>query len=188
MKLGYSLFLGEYIEAHGVEYKDCEYFQVVCPECREAVFKVQRKGEGNDLHYLSHYKESKSHHTACELRVKAISQVRIDALNSESRDQKLKLFQGVLQTAILNTVWEHANRRAVKDAIRRMQKKRALKGLREAFRNILKTGDVLADFDLHCEVFFKDWGQGETVYAKATQVRIARDFLEHLLSPHARAC
>ena len=43
MKLGYSLLLGEHIEAEWIEYTDCKVFQIVCPNCKEPIFKVFRQ-------------------------------------------------------------------------------------------------------------------------------------------------
>ena len=38
MKLGYSILLGETLDASALQYRDCERFQVVCPNCHEPIF------------------------------------------------------------------------------------------------------------------------------------------------------
>ena len=54
MKYGFSLLLNEYIHPELVEYKDSKIFQIVCPECYEPIFKVNRN---NKVTYFSHYKK-----------------------------------------------------------------------------------------------------------------------------------
>lgn len=54
MKLGYSNLLSELIRAELIDYKDSEKFQIVCPCCKEPVFKVIRSNESIPIHYLSH--------------------------------------------------------------------------------------------------------------------------------------
>ena len=187
MKRGYSLLLSEYIDANNLEYKDCQYFQVVCPACHEPVFKVMRDTPASSLHYLSHYQSSQSLDTDCELRVKGMSQDKIDETNTASREQKLRLFLSVLQRAVLTTVWEHANRRDIRGRIRKMQKRRSLAEFRDRFLASIKRGAVLDDFTDNCDFYYREQGKGQTAYMQATQVRIARDVLEHLISSNARS-
>lgn len=99
MKTGYSNLLGEYVAATDLQHADTVAFQVVCPHCREAVFKVERQ----DSHFLSH------HHAfpgsdECELRVAALPHDRVAQTNAASRGQTLKLFLSVFRDAV-NLAW-----------------------------------------------------------------------------------
>jgi hypothetical protein len=42
MKIALCLLLAEYVDAAEVEHADTAEFQIVCPCCRESVFKVTR--------------------------------------------------------------------------------------------------------------------------------------------------
>mgnify|MGYP000085431440 CR=1 FL=1 len=97
MKIGYSILLGEYIDAQAINYTDCKSFQIVCPICREPIFKVERKDPPPILHYLSHYEKSKAFVSDCELRVKGISDNEKKAENNLARGQKLEYFLSVLK-------------------------------------------------------------------------------------------
>lgn len=99
MKLGYSNLLGEYLNAVDIGYPDCKGFQVVCPACREPVFKVLRSGE-MDLHYLTHYAAQKSFAADCELRVGGIGKGDFERHNAASRGQRLAYFLGVLRQCL----------------------------------------------------------------------------------------
>ena len=101
MKTGYSMLLGEYIDSEAISYTDCKSFQIVCPICREPVFKVERNQPPPTLHYLSHYEASKAFATDCELRVKGISDQDKERFNRLSRGQKLEYFLSVLREEIL---------------------------------------------------------------------------------------
>jgi hypothetical protein len=87
MHTGYSILLGEYIEAAALDYKDCEPFQVICPSCHEPLFKAVRQQDEKNIHYLSHYKKTELYASECELRVSTISKNAIENHNSQARDQ-----------------------------------------------------------------------------------------------------
>jgi len=97
MKIGYSILLGETIDAHRIEYRDCERFQIVCPHCREPLFKAKRSaGVHEDLHYLSHYSVDTAYQGICDLRVGRMNQCEVDQQNYTSREQRLRYFLSVL--------------------------------------------------------------------------------------------
>jgi len=101
MKLGYSNLLGELLQAEKIDYTDCKNFQIVCPNCKEPIFKVNRnQEEEKSLHYLSHYNKDKSYNLECELRVNGLSKIQIETENTLSRNQRLKYFLKVLQKTI----------------------------------------------------------------------------------------
>ena len=100
MKLGYSMTLGEILEAEEIEPGDCGTFLVVCPACREAVFKKTLTHASGVTHYLSHHLATDEESRQCELRVAAMSKERVSQFNAESRGQTLNRFMVVLQSEI----------------------------------------------------------------------------------------
>lgn len=101
MKLGYSILLSELLQAEAVEYGDCTSFQVVCPECKEPVFKGKREGVDQAKHYLSHYRKEKGAETDCELRVASYTKKDLEARNAEGQNQRLRIFLEVFEGAVL---------------------------------------------------------------------------------------
>lgn len=100
MKTGYSILLGEYIASSGLTHGDCEVFQVVCPACREPVFKVMRSTEHEEsgpVDYLSHYRRTNPAFQSCELRVDGLSSAHIAQTNRQTRDQRLAYFLDVFR-------------------------------------------------------------------------------------------
>lgn len=101
MRTGYSILLGETIEAQAVQYRDCERFQIVCPHCREPVFKVRRtSGIQSDQHYLAHYSSNASYQGECDLRVAQMDHKEQEKQNHLSRDQRLAYFLGILRRTL----------------------------------------------------------------------------------------
>ena len=101
MKLGYSILLGETIEANRIQYRDCERFQIVCPQCKEPIFKVRRGAESPDeTHYLAHYAAAAAYHGDCELRVSHYQKGDLERHNSQARDQRLAYFLSVLRRTL----------------------------------------------------------------------------------------
>lgn len=188
MKFGYSILLGEHVEAEEVAYKDCEVFQVVCPACMEPVFKGERDlGEDAKTHYLSHYRADKSLASDCELRVGSLVKADLERSNTASREQKLKLFLSVLQGAVIRTHWGAENRNRLRKVIRDMQSAKHLAALRDVASQPKYTQHMLESFDLNAESYYEDAGRPETTYSERVQRRIARDMLSHIGSPNGRA-
>lgn len=96
MKLGYSILLGEYFEAEAICYTHCKDLQIVCPNCREPIFKRVRSVP-EEIHYYAHYEKDKNSIEECELRVNGIKGEQILKQNIESRGQKLKYFMYVFK-------------------------------------------------------------------------------------------
>lgn len=195
MKVGYSMLLGEYLDATGINYTDCKSFQVVCPACKEPIFKVERKQPPPTLHYLSHYERDKAYVEECELRVSRMTSKEMDEVTSASRNQKLEYFLSVLREAILETVFGT-------DAVNQQNSRRHITKMSQAagvqiFRDLmLKNYGIVKDKFLagmnEClDDYVRDVTQdGEdfprTSFSIATQKRIAKDIWSHLISSKAK--
>lgn len=184
MKTGYSILLGEYLDATGLEYRDCEPFQVVCPICYEPLFKVQRKKEEGPINYLSHYSADKSYAGDCELRVDSQSCSAYESQNKTARDQRLQYFISVFQKMIAqNKIYPNGTDKFQKY----LNRSKALKwfcGLlydnaRQQMRNEAELAALADDY-------LKDMAEVgvalETSFAMSVQKRIAIDMWRYLLS------
>jgi hypothetical protein len=101
MRIGYSNFMRESVKAAEIGYTDCADFQIVCPCCREPIFKVHRPVEGGDgIHYLSHYAATRSDVQDCENRVGAVTEGQLSAERTSGRQQRLAMFLKVLRDEV----------------------------------------------------------------------------------------
>ena len=195
MKTGYSMLLGEYVSAEVVGYTDCKSFQIICPICREPVFKVERNQPAPTHHYLSHYEASKAFATDCELRVKGISDQDKDKDNRISRDQKLEYFLSVLREEILKREFGTSpqNVEMVRRETIRWMNTPGVQIFRDLFHkhqlsnHEMNTPDNLSIlFDEYVKDIESIGGDFPiTGFAIATQKRIATDIWLHLLSAKA---
>jgi hypothetical protein len=103
MKIGYSNLLRHLVDAPEIEHGECESLQIVCPECREPVFKTERGTDESAQHFLSHYGADKAMVAQCELRVGALSSGDARTSAAEGRGQNLKLFLRVLRQMVEET-------------------------------------------------------------------------------------
>lgn len=104
MKTGYSNILGDVVEASELDYGDCKDFQIVCPCCREAVFKKERAvASGDGSHFLSHYPATDADKAAeCERRVARMTKEDFAKMRSEGRGQALNRFLSVIPDISIN--------------------------------------------------------------------------------------
>lgn len=146
MRLGYSILLGELVQAERLAWKDCETWQVTCPICHEPVFKAVRQlGEDLATHYLSHYRASTADVADCELRVAHVTQEEIELRASLSRQQRLAYFLSVLKDQFDYTVF--AEDSAVRAEISQYAKSKALVLMADSVRDEVKGYDL--DFIKH---------------------------------------
>ncbi len=193
MNLGYSLLLGEYIEAERVEYDDCKPFQITCPACHEPVFKVVRAVPGSERHYLSHYEVSQSYATDCELRVRSLTHAEIEKSNSLARGQRLALFLSVLKTSVQRYELATYGPRATV-VLGTVRRNKALKLLRRIhFDHVRQTHGLKDRHELlaFCNDYIQDFSQGHpgfvpTTFSLEVQKRIAVDIWLHLLTSHGQ--
>lgn len=179
------MLLGEYIDAIHLEYDDCKMFQIVCPECYEPIFKVQRDNEREAIEYLSHYKESKLMKSNCELRINNISKSFQASHNSESRNQRIALFLSVLRE-LIGSHPMYAN--DFRKTHSRLIKSKPLKLIRDLIYAVIVKNKIsqeefyrfAADY---VEDVFEMGGMIKTAFSISLQKRIAFDIWKHLLSP-----
>lgn len=93
MDKGYSNLLTEILPATEIEADETADLQIVCPECREPVYKAVRHGR---IHYLAHYEAGRSAVAECELRVNGISGDTVIRSQRDARTQNLRYFLAVL--------------------------------------------------------------------------------------------
>ncbi len=190
------MLLGEYCEAQHIDYKDCERFQIVCPSCKEPIFKAVRPATEQDLHYLSHYRKDESYDAQCELRVASISKDDVTRQNSESRNQKLAYFLSVLQSAILENEYPDAapDFKKVKSFMAQIHRQKAIMRFKQMFLDICRTQFVDMN-DRDAEAIIEDYIRDikevagaffDTTFSIGVQKRIAWDLWQHLLSGTAR--
>jgi hypothetical protein len=195
MKYGYSILLGEHIEATSIDYDDCKSFQIVCPCCKEPIFKVRREQDKKEMiHYLSHYEKSASYAADCELRVNSLKSDDVEKSNASSRNQKMNYFLSVLRDAVLKNEYG-GNLNKLVGMLKQMEKSKALQFMRERFYEFVSSSKDLND-QKHVYEFFEEYikefsevpgGFPKTAFSILTQKRIAFDMWEHIQSPNARS-
>jgi hypothetical protein len=200
MKLAESLILQELVRAEGVVYEDVarNRFWIVCPVCKEAVFKVIRHAdsEKQSLHYFSHYEASKAYVTDCELRVGRITERDVEARAIQSRAQKLKYFIASLQDAIHREFRDfiQPDDRIAKTHFHSLTRSHTLAVYRNAqyhhFRKLvhkMTDHEIFLSFDYNIATMRdEERRQLATAFSMETQKRIALDLVKHLTTAQAR--
>jgi hypothetical protein len=197
MRTGYSLLLGEYVEAERISYEDCKAFQIVCPSCKEPIFKVNREVTTKPISYLSHYEKDKSFVAECELRVSALTKEEIIRSNNLSRGQRLEYFLSVLQTAISSALYpqDDISLSKLTKLTHMLGRSKSLRRYRELlFAYERKMYAKMSDADLAEQMVgyvddIREVNEGDffsTSFALETQKRIACDMWRHVLSAKAK--
>lgn len=193
MKLGYSLLLGEHISAQSIEYSDCKTFQIVCPSCKEPIFKAFRALPHPGIHYLSHYEKEKAYAADCELRVASIGTTDVETGNAASRGQRLEYFLSVLRNAILDvtnriTQWPRDEaEKKIKAIMSSSGPQRMKDAIVENLAEEARSPEIL---EYRIDYAFKFWTDRgfnlSTGFAVNTQRRIVKDVFLHLLTAKAQ--
>jgi len=186
MRLGYSILLGEMIDAAQLEYRDCEHFQVVCPQCQEPVFKVHREG-GKETHYLAHYAAKAAYQDTCERRAARYTPAELEAANHIARNQRLQYFLDKLRHVLAQSPIYARDADVVH---RRLNKAPGVAEFRDlVWQNIRahrhETFETAADDYLY-NLEVAGWGIS-TTFSKARQRQIAGDMWAMLTSAPGRA-
>lgn len=188
MKYGYSLFLQEYVNPKDVDYEDTRIFQIICPECKEPVFKVSRE---NAADYFSHYKKDETLIQQCELRVNSISITKINEVAAQSRNQKLTLFLKVFQDIIWNDDSRKNNISKIKKHYYILQRSSIFSEIKV---DLLKYGKVTVKdkkylLEMFDEVIENKFNKAEIYnsdFALNIQKEYAFDFINHLIAGHSK--
>lgn len=181
MKYGYSIHTGETIEAEITEYGDCKRFQIVCPNCREYLFKVVRE-EPIVEHHFSHYRRTKAYVDECELRVGALDPRDIDRANIVSRGQKLQLVLRVLKEAIIDYCYDSRD-----IALRCLRPVLRSKAVHRIGRRVWAEARLRPeDFDLPVERLEKEIRDAPSALSRDLSLRIAGDLWRTLLTESGR--
>lgn len=188
MKYGYSLFLQEYVNPKDVDYEDTRLFQIICPECKEPVFKVSREKTYN---YFSHYKKDETLIKQCELRVNSISSSKINEVSVQSRNQKLSEFLKVFQDLIWNDDTRQNDIPEIKKHYYMLQRSSIFSEIRI---DLLKYGKVAVKdknymLEMFDEVIEDKFNKAEiynSVFALNIQKEYAFDFMNHLVAGHSK--
>jgi hypothetical protein len=188
MKLGYSILLGETVNASEVEYRDCEHFQIVCPVCREPVYKIARRvHDGDAQQFLSHYAAAKSYAADCELRVRGLSADVVSRGNVEAREQRLAYFLSVMtkvlgRSAIYTTEWRKTHYR--------ISRSKAMDMLFAAVCDVIQQAGAEAMFEDNAQdhlQWLRESGWGlKTTFDIHRQTTIAKDLWLTVCTPMAR--
>jgi len=182
MKYSYSLLIREYIYPEKVEYDDTKLFQLVCPECKEPVFKVKRDDK---INYFSHYKK-KSNDDICNLRVDSKNKNEIELESKENRGQNLKHFLSVFKKYLaLN---ETGNDKIINILEGILNKSKGINHILDFYIEIVKSFDFQKQQLFDCfDDYFMDITENNTKKFP-TQLSIdlqknyAFDFYQHLTS------
>lgn len=184
MKLGYSIFLGEHVDATAVVHKDCERFQIVCPACHEPTFKVEPSEASGRGHYFAHYRRDAALNELCELRTSAITTTDRERCASLSRDQRIRYFLSVVQQAALDRWVAPVNHSHIREVIGGPLMRRLLRPFEDEVRGICSRERTF--FSEHAYDYIDNEFAVTTTFARTVQARIGSDMLDHLLTPAAR--
>jgi hypothetical protein len=194
MKYGYSILLGEHIDAKLIDYNDCKSFQIVCPCCKEPIFKVRRDQKIQEINYLSHYEKANSYEADCELRVNSLNSSEIIVANAASRNQRIAYFLKVLRESVLKN--EYGGKLSkLTIMFKQMEKSKTLGFIRDRFHEYVSSENGIRSKEMVYEYFdeyIKEFKEISGCFPKTglsvlTQKRIAFDIWEHLLSANVRS-
>lgn len=190
MRFGYSILLREFTEAEEVEFGDCELHQIVCPACRDPIFKKTRGRSGSEerTHFLSHYAADGEDDRDCELRCAAIGREHLAPFDAVHRKQTLQGFFAVLREAVIRGQ-EKVHRPGVfRAAVDRLMSRPvfddflpyAREGL-EIFMTIPDTRKSIAD-TLGAFPRF----EGKSPFWLRRQASYLQDVIDHILAPGSK--
>ena len=187
MKTAYSLFLREHVDPRIIGYEDCRTFQIVCPACKEPVFRVCRKSSDKEVAFFSHYRKDETLNKQCELRVNRISRDTITQINVESRNQKLRLFFRVFQEIVWANEYNDGTIKKAKQRFYQLGRSDVfasfIRGMLNQLREIVKDKNEMLDmFDESLE----NLKEFTSPFEMDLQKEFAYDFLCHLLAGHSK--
>ncbi len=177
MKLAKSYLLQQIISAPNVSHGDCEKFQIICPECSEAVFKVERPNDDKVIHYFSHRRKDLAFAAECDLRVDSLSKSFVQRVNGESRGQNLTIFLQVLESEVARQCFDEKFPQQMKAARRSKAVTWLMRRLINGFQQHKGRGIARQYIDITLGAF-----AFETPFTLETTTTIVSDIWNFLLS------
>ena len=185
MKYGYSLILGEYIEADFIEAEDCKLFEIVCPSCKAPVFKV--------LNTLSHSEDQALDTANCRLKVNSMKPKYIKKFNTASQKRKMKRFLSGFCDIVMKNEYKWVPRK-LDEKISKLKKSNSLRHLRGIFREFVSFTKEVNNrpyiynyFEYYMDNFAGILDEfPKTAFFIETHFRIAYDLWEQLQLPNNR--
>lgn len=192
MWTAYSISLAEPVTAVEVDYGDCATFQITCPICHEAVFKVGNADTKRQ--YFAHYPQSKADIERCERRVAVLSHEDMRAWTVMRRGQTLAEFFKLHQEIqlLFYAKQKPTLAQTVMQRINHIQYRPSFQAFIETYQASLRDGhkqlsayDCLRFVVKHPE--FTRLHGTISQFALERQMRFAADFLEHLVASNSLA-
>ncbi|MBL4705697.1 MAG: hypothetical protein JKY54_14325 [Flavobacteriales bacterium] len=179
MKYAYSNIFNELVDAIEVQYKECAFYQIVCPVCHQPVFKGERSN--SNTHYFSHYQRKGD--DACELRISQYDKKIVEQFNQESKGQKLseylKRFDKLLHLHPTLSDARHKDITIVNESP-------LMKALWFHFKNDFNEENLVVIYEVldeHADtVEYSLDSKFATDYPKLKQLRTAKDMLVSLIT------
>lgn len=188
MKLGYSLVLGEYVNAEKIDNEDFKYFKVVCPICKGPIFKAE--SETQSIQYLSHYNRNQAAAENCELKITTITKEEVQLTNNLFRSNNIEYLLSVLDDAILENEYPKypGGIESLKATLNKLHHSSGVQILRYRVyvlskRKLLpdKDGEITELFDEYIrEIQTKSDSFSKTQFSLEIQKRFASDIWKHL--------
>lgn len=193
MKVGYSNILRSLVPSHELTCQEVGDLIIVCPECREPVFKVERSSSTGTMHYLSHYQRTKSQVTECELRVARLGQGEIVASAASSHADNMKYllscFKDLVDDAVRRSGVDVSEKR-IQQIMRNPHVQEAMRDIRDRQRvdDAAMTEIIAASADAYLDAEHHDlFIRTDRRFNVARQTSIALDMQETLLTDQSRA-
>lgn len=193
MKIGYSNILRSLVPAPELTCEEVGDLIIVCPECREPVFKVERSASTGTMHYLSHYQRTKAQVAECELRVERLAHGEITASAASGHADNMayltSCFRELLEDAVQRSGIDVPEKRIqqimrnpfVQEAMRDVRERQRIDG--DSMTEIIAaSADIYLDANHH-ELFIRT----DRRFNIARQTSIALDMQETLLTDQARS-
>jgi hypothetical protein len=181
MNDAYSIFLSSYYKAQEIDYENIAQLQMVCPCCREPVFKVARQSETGSIAYFSHHKVQAAISAECERRVAGLSVEQKEAVNAASRGQSLALFRSVVTGALKKIpIHERIYEPSSGGPSRKWAQKVAV-----LLRVLVREND-LENVVGYTDKIRQGWGStSETKFERSYRTQIAADLMRTLVTEHS---
>lgn len=174
-------FLSSYYKAEELDYENIAQLQMVCPCCREPVFKVARQSEAGSVDYFSHHKAQAAISAECERRVAGISASQREAVNEASRGQSLALFRSVV-TGALKKIPIHD--RVYEPSLGGPSRKWAQKVA--TMLHVMIREKALENVVTYTDDIRQGWGSiSETKFERSYRTKIAADLMRTLVTEHS---